>query len=79
MKKRKFKRPRRFEFLSRAEIRIMRLKGMGYSNYEIAIKLNFAEKTIETYRTRTVHKLGIDSATYRKLAFKLAAGLIQDF
>ncbi len=54
----------------------MRLKGMGYSNHEIATKLNLSEKSIEAYRTQTVHKLGIKSMTYPKLAFKLAAGLI---
>jgi DNA-binding CsgD family transcriptional regulator len=76
MKKRKYKRPKRLELLNKKELRIMRLKGMGYTTAEIGTKLGLSPQTIEVYRTRSVRKLRIESMAYRKLAFKLAADLI---
>jgi two-component system, NarL family, response regulator NreC len=33
----------------------------GYTNKEIGVKLRISEKTVETYKTRSMSKLNIDS------------------
>jgi two-component system, NarL family, response regulator NreC len=47
--------------LSEREIEVARRIAHGYSNKEIASQLNLSVKTIETYRSRVMDKLGIDS------------------
>jgi DNA-binding NarL/FixJ family response regulator len=44
--------------LSDREIRVLRLTAAGYSNKTIADKLQIAVKTVETYKTRAMGKLG---------------------
>ena len=39
----------------------MRLIANGYTNPEIAEKLNVAERTVKTYRARAIEKLGFSS------------------
>ena len=47
--------------LSEREAEIVRLIAQGYSNKEIAAKLELSVKTVETYKTRSQEKLGIHS------------------
>ncbi|MFL9825526.1 response regulator [Rhodoplanes sp. SY1] len=44
--------------LSEREIRVLRLTAAGYSNKTIADRLQIAVKTVETYKTRAMAKLG---------------------
>jgi DNA-binding NarL/FixJ family response regulator len=39
----------------------LRLIALGYSNKEIAAKLELSVKTVETYKKRSVEKLGLRS------------------
>ena len=45
--------------LSDREREVVRLVARGYSNKEIAAKLEVSVKTVETYRYRAVEKLGL--------------------
>jgi DNA-binding NarL/FixJ family response regulator len=45
--------------LSERESEVVRLVARGYSNKEIATKLDVSVKTVETYRYRAVEKLGL--------------------
>ncbi len=45
--------------LSDRETCVVRLIALGYSNKEIAGRLNLSVKTIETYKSRSMEKLGI--------------------
>jgi DNA-binding NarL/FixJ family response regulator len=47
--------------LSERESEVVRLVARGYSNKEIAGKLDVSVKTVETYRYRAVEKLGLRS------------------
>lgn len=47
--------------LSERESEVVRLVARGYSNKEIAAKLEVSVKTVETYRYRAVEKLGLRS------------------
>jgi DNA-binding NarL/FixJ family response regulator len=47
--------------LSDRETAVVRLIALGYSNKEIASRLGLSVKTIETYKTRSMEKLGIRS------------------
>ncbi len=47
--------------LSEREAEVVRLVAQGYSNKEIASKLEVSVKTVETYRYRAVDKLGLRS------------------
>jgi DNA-binding NarL/FixJ family response regulator len=47
--------------LSERESEVVRLVARGYSNKEIASKLDVSVKTVETYRYRAVEKLGLRS------------------
>jgi DNA-binding NarL/FixJ family response regulator len=49
------------EELSEREAAVVRLIALGYSNKEIASRLNLSVKTIETYKSRSMEKLGIRS------------------
>ena len=40
---------------------MVRLIAAGYSNKEIASRLSMSVKTVETYKTRSMEKLGLDS------------------
>jgi two-component system, NarL family, response regulator NreC len=47
--------------LSEREREVVRLIANGYTNPEIADKLNVAERTVKTYRARAIEKLGFSS------------------
>jgi DNA-binding NarL/FixJ family response regulator len=47
--------------LSERESEVVRLIALGYSNKEIASRLALSVKTVETYKTRSMEKLGIRS------------------
>ena len=47
--------------LSEREAEVLRLIALGYSNKEIAAKLELSVKTVETYKKRSVEKLGLRS------------------
>ena len=49
--------------LSDRETEVLRLIAKGYSNKEIAAQLNLSVKTIETYKTRSMDKVGLRSRT----------------
>lgn len=45
--------------LSRREREVLRLLAQGYSNQQIATRINVSVKTVETHRTRLSEKLGL--------------------
>ena len=47
--------------LSDRESEVVRLIAQGYSNKEIAAQLKLSVKTVETYKTRSMEKLGVRS------------------
>ena len=47
--------------LSAREMEVLRLAAAGYSNKELPSRLQIAVKTIETYKTRAMEKLGLDT------------------
>ncbi len=47
--------------LSEREMEVAQRVAQGYSNREIATQLNLSVKTVETYRSRALDKLGLDS------------------
>jgi two-component system response regulator NreC len=47
--------------LSEREREVVRLIANGYTNPEIADRLNVAERTVKTYRARAIEKLGFSS------------------
>ncbi|HEU5078941.1 MAG TPA: response regulator transcription factor [Opitutaceae bacterium] len=48
-----------FPDLSDRETEVLRLIAQGYSNRDIAEKLSISTKTVETYKARSMHKLGL--------------------
>jgi DNA-binding NarL/FixJ family response regulator len=58
-----FVRPRPAEGgeLSEREIEVVRLTAAGHSNKEIAARLDLSVKTVETYKARSLEKLGLHS------------------
>lgn len=49
----------RFDLLSERETQLFRLVALGYRNQEIADELLLSVKTVETYKSRMMDKLGI--------------------
>jgi DNA-binding NarL/FixJ family response regulator len=47
--------------LSEREEAVMRLIAQGYSNKEVAAQLEISVKTVETYKSRSMEKLGLES------------------
>lgn len=47
--------------LSGREVEVLRLLALGYSNKEIAARLKLSVKTVETYKSRSMEKLGLRS------------------
>ena len=68
--------PKNLHLLTKNEWRVLALYGRGHSIKEIAVKFGNSPKTIESWKERTVKKLRIKTATYPKIAFKAAAGLL---
>lgn len=51
----------RLSELSERESEVLRLIAHGYTNKEIAAQLGISVKTVETYKTRSMEKLGLKS------------------
>ena len=49
--------------LSDREEEVVRLIAQGYSNKEIAARLSLSVKTVETYKARSLEKLGLHGRT----------------
>lgn len=47
--------------LSEREVQVLRMIALGYSNKEISAKLALSVKTVETYKARSLEKLGVRS------------------
>jgi DNA-binding NarL/FixJ family response regulator len=53
--------PARGDGLSEREDEVLRLLAVGYTNKEIGARLRISVKTVETYKTRAMEKLSLDS------------------
>lgn len=63
---------RRYQSLSERELEVFRLVTLGHRNSEIADLLNLSVKTVETYKSRLMQKLGVGSrAALVRLALEL--------
>jgi DNA-binding NarL/FixJ family response regulator len=63
--------------LSARETEVVRLIAWGYSNKEIATRLDLSVKTIETHKANAMHKLGIRSRI-AVVRYALLQGWLQD-
>jgi DNA-binding NarL/FixJ family response regulator len=59
--------------LSEREAEVLRLIAEGFTNKEIAVRLSISIKTVETYKARSMEKLGFNSRT-DIVRYALAAG-----
>lgn len=63
---------RRYQTLSEREAEVFKLVALGHRNGEIADMLNLSVKTVETYKSRLMQKLGVSSrASLVRLALDL--------
>ena len=53
--------PSASEKLSERESEVLRMIALGYANKEIAAQLNLSVKTVETFKSRSMEKLGLRS------------------
>ncbi|BAL98374.1 MULTISPECIES: response regulator [Caldilinea] len=67
---------RRFQLLSEREREVFRLVALGYRNSEIADRLSLSVKTVETYKSRMMDKLGLQTRT-ALVRFALEVGILQ--
>jgi two-component system, NarL family, response regulator NreC len=67
--------PDLWETLSEREQEVLRLVAFGFTSAEIAEQLNLSAKTIETYRSRGMEKLGLRNRA-ALVRFALSKGLI---
>jgi DNA-binding NarL/FixJ family response regulator len=51
----------RADILSERERDVLKMLAVGYTNKEIGVRLRISVKTVETYKTRGMEKLGLDS------------------
>jgi two-component system response regulator NreC len=65
------------EELSEREEEVVRLTAAGYSNKEIAGQLDLSVKTVETYKARSLEKLGLHSRS-DLVRYALERGWLQD-
>lgn len=63
--------------LSERERQVLRLVALGYRNSEIAEMLCLSVKTVETYKTRLMEKLGLRSRA-ALVRFALEAGMLEE-
>jgi two-component system, NarL family, response regulator LiaR len=63
------------EALTERETEVLRLLAQGYSNKQIAHRLNNTEKTIKTHVSRILSKLGVQSRTQATL-YAIRTGLV---
>jgi DNA-binding NarL/FixJ family response regulator len=64
-----------FDALTAREQEIFQLATQGFSNNDIASKLNISHRTVETHRTNLMHKLGLHSHT-QLVQYAITRGLI---
>jgi two-component system response regulator NreC len=62
--------------LSPRERQVLRLLALGHTNQEIARTLAISVRTVETHRTRIMHKLGVETRA-ALVGYALAEGVIQ--
>lgn len=62
--------------LSEREGVVLRLIAQGFTNKEIGVKLSISVKTVETYKSRSMEKLGLDSRA-DIVRYALAQGWLQ--
>lgn len=67
---------KRFQLLSEREAEVFELVALGYRNAEIADKLALSVKTVETYKSRMMDKLGLQTRT-ALVRFALELGMLQ--
>jgi two-component system, NarL family, response regulator NreC len=67
---------RRFQLLSEREREVFALVALGYRNSEIADKLALSVKTVETYKSRMMEKLGLQTRA-ALVRFALELGMLQ--
>ena len=63
--------------LSERESEVLRLIATGYSNKEVAARLDISVKTVETYKARSMQRLGLRSRV-DMLRHALRRGWLQD-
>jgi two-component system response regulator NreC len=63
--------------LSEREAEVLRSIAWGYSNKEIAVRLDISVKTVETYKARLVEKLQLTSRT-EMVRYAVRQGWLQD-
>ena len=67
---------KRFQLLSEREAEVFELVALGYRNTEIADRLSLSVKTVETYKSRMMDKLGLQTRT-ALVRFALELGVLQ--
>ncbi len=67
----------RYQSLSEREAQIFKLVALGYRNHEIAENLFLSVKTVETYKARLMHKLGLRSRV-ELVRYALELGILDD-
>jgi DNA-binding NarL/FixJ family response regulator len=63
--------------LSERENEVLRLIALGFANKEIAARLDVSVKTVETYKARSMQKLGLNSRV-DIIRFALERGWLRD-
>ncbi len=66
-----------YERLSEREREVLKLLALGHTAAEVAEQLSLSPKSVETYRTRIMEKLGLDSRA-ALVKYALARGLLTD-
>jgi DNA-binding NarL/FixJ family response regulator len=64
------------EGLSGREEEVLRLIARGFTNREIAARMDVSVKTVETHKARAMEKLGVDSRA-GLVAFAIRAGWME--
>jgi two-component system, NarL family, response regulator NreC len=64
-----------YEMLSNREREVLNLAANGYTNSEIAERLNISRRTVETHRSNAMHKLNLSNQT-ELLRYALQRGII---
>jgi two-component system response regulator NreC len=67
-----------FESLSEREREVLKLLALGHTAGQIAEKLVLSAKTVETYRSRIMEKLGLSSRV-DLVQYALARGLLAEY
>jgi two-component system response regulator NreC len=67
-----------YEQLSEREREVLKLLALGHTASQIAEKLALSPKTVETYRTRIMEKLNLNSRV-DLVQYALARGLLSEY